>query len=137
MEQVVGVAFVCVLEAEVVNDEDKDEWSPIVAPESRCDGTLVVTVFGKSRGEEVIGELSGLLEAVDAFVNFEVDPTIVCVFGEVVLVDEFLWDIGESDADVFRMVERRAEIEVGDVKATHACLGGGEDIVEHEFDEFK
>jgi hypothetical protein len=77
LEQVVGVAFVCVLEAEVVNDEDKDEWSPIVAPESRCDGTLVVTVFGKSRGEEVVGKFTGLLEAVDAFVDFEVNPPTV------------------------------------------------------------
>ena len=41
LEEVVGVTFVHVLDAKVVDDEDKDEWSPVVAPESRCDGTLV------------------------------------------------------------------------------------------------
>ena len=34
LEQMVCAAFICVLDAEVVNDEDKDKWMPVVAPEA-------------------------------------------------------------------------------------------------------
>jgi hypothetical protein len=57
LEQMVCVAFICVLDAEVVNDEDKDKWTPVVVPEAGHDCALVVTVFSKSRGEKVVGQL--------------------------------------------------------------------------------
>ena len=40
--KVVGVAFVDILNAEVVNDEAEEDWAPLVAPEAWGCGTLVV-----------------------------------------------------------------------------------------------
>ena len=39
-------------------------------------------------------------EAVDSFAYFEVNPVIVDMVEEVVLVDEFLWYVGDLDFDV-------------------------------------
>ena len=40
--KVVGVAFVDVFYAEVVNNEAEEDWAPLVAPEAWDGGTLVV-----------------------------------------------------------------------------------------------
>ena len=76
-------------------------------------------------------------EAVDASANFEVDPVIVYVLHEVVFVDEVLRDVGELDFDVFRTIQRGAEIEVGDVEGAELGAFAGEDTVDHELDKFK
>ena len=90
LEQVVGVAFVRVLDAEVVNDEDKDNPAPLVLPQARCGVALIVAVFVQPLGEEVIGEFARLFKAINALGNFEVDPAMVCEGGEIVFIDEFL-----------------------------------------------
>ena len=76
-------------------------------------------------------------EAVDASANFEVDPVIVNVLHEVVFVDEVLRDVGELDFDVFRTIQRGAEIEVGDVEGAELGAFAGKNTVNHELDKFK
>jgi len=49
-------------------------------------------VGGELFREEIVGELSCLLQSINTLINFKVYPTIFFVFGEVVLIDEFLWD---------------------------------------------
>ncbi len=46
MEEVVSMLASGVLNAEVVDNEDKHHWAPIVTPETRCGGTLIVAVIG-------------------------------------------------------------------------------------------
>ena len=41
--KVIGVEFVDVFYAKVVNDEAKEDWAPLVAPEAWGGRTLVVT----------------------------------------------------------------------------------------------
>ncbi len=41
----VGVAFVYVLNAEVVDNEDERNWAPLVSPESGRGGALVISVL--------------------------------------------------------------------------------------------
>jgi hypothetical protein len=57
-----------------------------------------------------------LQEAVDASANLEVDLAVVNVLHEVVFINEVLRDAGELEFDVFRTIQRGAEIEVGDVE---------------------
>ena len=71
-----------------------------------------------------------MFEPIDAFGDFEVNPSIVCILGEIVFINEFLWDVAELDADVFRPVEQCAEVKVGNVVACKASLWGREDAVE-------
>ena len=70
-------------------------------------------------------------QTVDAEDNFEVNPTMPNVVGEVVLGDAFLGDVIKADADKFRAVKGGAEVEVGDVKGAEFCACAGEDSVEH------
>ncbi len=84
-----------VLNAEVVNNENKDDRAPLVTPEAWCDSTLVVTVLGQSCGEEVVSTFASLFEAVDAFVDFKVYPVVCDVLSKVVLIDKLLQDVSE------------------------------------------
>ena len=45
LEEMVCMAFLSVLDAKVIHDEDEDEWAPGVSPEARGDSALVVPVF--------------------------------------------------------------------------------------------
>ena len=44
-------------------------------------------------------------KAVNAAPNFEVDPAVVSVFVEVVILCEFIGDVSEFDLDLLRAVE--------------------------------
>ena len=76
-------------------------------------------------------------EAVDASADFEVDPVVVNVLHEVVFINEVLRDVGELDFDVFRTIQRGAEIEVGDVEGAELGAFAGKNTVNHELDKFK
>jgi len=112
VSEVVSVVVADVFDSEVVDYECEHDGLPLVAPEARSAFTLVVAFVGEMLSEEVLGEDAGLGEAVDAFANFEVYPAVVYVMQEVVLSDEFLWDVREFDFDVLGSVEGGAEIEV-------------------------
>ena len=94
-----------------------------MSPESRGGFALVVAMCFQPCGEQVVCELACLLEAVDALGDFKVDPSVVDVGVEAVLVTELLWDVGKSDPDVFRAVEWRAQVEVLNVEAGKARIG--------------
>ncbi len=76
---------------------------------------------GESFCEEIVCELTCLLQSINSIINFKVYPSVVFVVSEIVFIDEFLWDVRDFDAYVFWAVERCAEEEVGDVKA---CKSG-------------
>ena len=124
------MAFLSELDSEVIHNEDEDYWAPGVPPEAGCDYALVVSVFTQSGGEEVVGQFSGLFEAVDAFVDLEVNPVAVRKSGEVIFITKFLRDVGKFDPDIFWLVKRRAEVEVFHVKAGKACIWRGDDTVD-------
>ena len=77
-------------------------------------------------------------ESVNAIANFEVDPAVcVDVVKEIVSVNDFLWDVGQHDADVLWSVEWGLEVEVRDVKGDKRRALPGEYAVEYELDEVK
>ena len=70
-------------------------------PETRGNVALIIAVCAKAFCEEIIGEAPGLFKSIDPLVNFKVDPSAMCVHGEVVSGDELLWDVADFDAHVF------------------------------------
>lgn len=46
-----------------------------------------------------------MFQAIHSFVNLEVDPTAMGVDGEVALVDKFLGDVTDFNADILRSIE--------------------------------
>ena len=73
---------------------------------------MKVTVFVQALGKEVVCEFACLFQAVDTLGNFEVDPAVMCEGGEVVFIDEFLWDDSELNADILGAIEWCAKIKV-------------------------
>ena len=67
-------------------------------------------------GEAIIGKYPCLLEAVYTFGDFEVHPTVVAVLFKVLLVDELLWDLVDTNAGIFWAIEWRFEVEVGKIR---------------------
>ncbi len=63
-----------------------------------------------------------LFEAVDAFVNFEVYPSVMREGTEVGFINKLLGDVADLDPDVFGLVQRCAQVEVGDVKASKLSI---------------
>ena len=78
-----------------------------------------------------------MIEAVDAFGDFEVHPTVVDVLFEGVLVNEFLVNSVNTNADIIWAIERRLEVEVGDICCEKLCILSGADAVEDPFDKFE
>ena len=75
-----------------------------------------------------------MLEAVDAFCNFEVYPSIVDVGHKIIFFDEFLRNHVDLDADILRTVQRRVKIEVVDIRSEEFGLWSGADTVDYPFD---
>ena len=91
----------------------------------------------QSLGEEIIGKFPSFLEAVDTFGDFEVYPNVVAVLLKVVLINEFLGNLVDTNADIFWAVERRIKVEVGDICCEKFCILLGADDVEDTFDKFE
>ena len=73
---------------------------------------MVIALDIEAFSEEVIGKFASLEEAVDAFPDLEVYPTVFGKLVEVVFGNELLWDISQFDADVFVPFEGSVEIKI-------------------------
>ncbi len=76
-------------------------------------------------------------KAVTALANFKVDPAIAVPTWKIIFLDEFFWDIGELDANVFRIWYWSVEIEAFYVDGAEPCSLSGEDTVEEQLDQFE
>ena len=64
--------------------------APLVSPEARCCGGFIIVKFLEPGAQEVICELSRLRDAVASAEDFEIYPSILGGFAEVIFFDEFL-----------------------------------------------
>ena len=55
IEQVIDVALAYVLDAKIVNYNGEHNWSPLVAPQARGYGALVVVVLARALFHERVG----------------------------------------------------------------------------------
>ncbi len=69
--------------------------------------------------------------------NFEVDPTVAVTSHKLVLLNEFRWDVGDLDADIFRVGHWCIEVEVLEVNAAKVCSFAREHTIEKQLEEFK
>ena len=125
LKEMVSMLATNILDAKVINNKDKDNGSPLVVPDAGCAVALRVAVLGQALGEEIIGKLAGLFQPIDPFGDLEVYPVIECKLSEVVLVDEFLGNLGEVDADIFGSIKGSAQVKVGEVIAGETGIRGG------------
>ncbi len=91
--EVVHVGFVDVFHSEIVDNQNETDWTPFVAPVSRCDCTLAVSCFVESFGEEFLRDDSGLREAVHSSLYFT-ENVAICVhfITESIFLYDILWE---------------------------------------------
>ena len=65
--EVKGVAFADAFNAEFIYNEGEKDRLPLVKPDARCDGSLVVSGFVEACGEDVVDKLSRFGKGVDTF----------------------------------------------------------------------
>ena len=136
-EEVLRMMITNIFDTEVIDDEDELNRAPLVTPDTRSGGSLIVVMFIEAFVEEIVGKFSGLREAVDIFAYFEVNPTITNVFGEDVFINKFLGNVGEFDSDVLWAVERIFEVKIGDVEAGKLGAWERQDTVEYQIEKFQ
>ncbi len=69
--------------------------------------------------------------------NFKVDPTVAVTTRKLVLLNEFRWDVGDLDADIFWVGHWRVEVEVFEVNGAEARSFVREHTIEEQLEEFK
>ena len=136
-KEVLRVNITNIFDTEVIDDEDKLKRAPLVTPDTRSGGGLVVVVFLKAFVEDIFGTFAVLREAADTFADFKVNPTIMNMFGEVLFIDKVLGNVGKFGSGVLWAVERVFEVKIEDVKAGKLGAWARQDTVEYQLDKFQ
>jgi hypothetical protein len=126
-----------VFNTKIIHNEAELQGTPLVAPEARHGSSFVETFGNKTSSKKVIGKDASLGKTITTLTNFEVDPAIAVPSSGVVFFDEFIWDIGELDANIFGIGHRSIKVEVLQVDGAEPCAFSEEDTVEEQFDKFK
>ncbi len=74
---------------------------------------------------------------VTSLANFKVDPAVLISAREVVFLQQFVGDVGDLDANIFRLEHRRVQVEVLEVNGAEPSIFPGEDTVEQELDKLE
>ncbi len=126
-----------IFDPKVIYNEAELDGAPFVAPETRGGISFIVTFRKKARLEEILGHDASLGKAIAALANIEVDPTVAVTTRKLVLLNEFRWDVGDLDADIFRVGHWRVEVEVLEVNGAEARSFAREHTIEQQLEEFK
>ena len=76
-EEVLGIGFPGVLDAEVVHNQGEGDRAMYVAPQPGGVSAFEVAVFGEAFAQEIVGDLAGLRESVHALTDLDVHIPLV------------------------------------------------------------
>jgi hypothetical protein len=108
------------------------DGTSFVVPETRGGFCFIGAFNKKARLEEIVGQDAGLGKAITALANFEVDPTVAVSIRKLVFLYEFHWDVGDLDADIFRVWHWLVKVEVFEVNGAEVHSFAREHtVVEH------
>ena len=112
-----SVALPNIFNTKVIDEQEKHNRGPLVAPQARSGGALVVTMLIETFFEDNVGQGPRLWETIDAVADLEVNPAIgMDVVHEAVFVDKLCCGVAQIDADELRFVQGCLEVKVFDVK---------------------
>ena len=95
-----GIGLVDIFDTEIINHEGERKGAGGMGPQARRDGYRGIAVRREELDETIIGEASGLGQAVHALSNFDVDMTVVNELGEVILEHDGVGNDTDWDAHV-------------------------------------
>ena len=128
------IGNVGVFDAKVIYHQSKDKVTVEVLPEASGDRHGDIAMGEQEFGKAVIGNASGLGEAVHALADFNEDVAIVLEGMELVEIHDGIGDDASGNAHVFKVLHRCVEVKVLEVPGHEASIGGGDDTVEEAFD---
>ncbi len=73
-----------------------------MAPEARGRFGFVISLSKKAGSEEIVGENAGLIKAITALANFEVNTTVTLATFKFVFLNELHWNVC-FNVDIFRV----------------------------------
>ena len=85
--EVTSVAFSGLYHPKIINDQQKCDGAPLVAPQARGDRALVVAMLDNVFTEQIIGYLSTLGQTLVSFADFEIGPPVTIVVVIILFVD--------------------------------------------------
>jgi len=97
-DEKVGSGLANILDAKVINDESKHDWSGGVEKETGCMAGLNKTSGGELAHELLVGEKGDLGKVIHSAINLDVDKTFAGKRGEIILVYDALGKGGEWDS---------------------------------------
>ena len=86
---VMSVVFIDELDAKVFNYEHKLEGSPLVVPNARSGGGLIIASCVAALFKELVSKDSGPQQIINAVTNFKRNPVMVYKLEEIILLDDF------------------------------------------------
>ena len=102
-----SVALTDILDTKVISKQAKHNGAPLMAPQARSGGALLVDVLFETIFEENVGQGPRLWETINSVASFEVNPAIfIDIVYEAALGDEICWDVAQFDADILWSVQR-------------------------------
>ncbi len=126
-----------IFDPKVIYDEAELNGAPFVAPEAWGRINFIVPLGKEARSEEIVSQDAGLGKAIAALSNFKVDPTVAVLTRKLVLLNEFRWDVGDLDADIFWVGHWRIKVKVLEVNGAEARSFAREHTIEEQLEEFK
>ena len=75
-------------------------------------------------------------EPVESLDNFEVDPSVMCIQGEIIFIYKLSWNVFKTDSDKVWSIHHRGQVKTADVKSDKVCMAAGEVAVDDKFDKF-
>ena len=125
----VGIFLAGVLDPKVVDDGGENDGLGGVLPERRSSRNRGESKMGKVRFEPVVGDAAGLFEAGHAFSDIEVNTSVRTKCGEVVLLNDFIRDKGQSEFHIIVAGHSGAIVKILDIQGHEAGTRSGDDAV--------
>ena len=129
--------FVSILYSKIIYDQAEHYGSPLVAPETKGCGRLVVTCFLNTDVELFVGDSDRLGQAIHTLTNVKIYPSVAGVLGEVIFIGKLLGDVGKFDFDVLWAVKWGTEAKCFYIEGSVFGALSGEDAVEKDVEKLQ
>jgi len=131
--EVFGMFSAHILDTKVIDDKAEGDGTGDMCEQAWGVFRLDVTMFSEVGDEFLIGDASGLGQAIHAFGDFNVDIILVHKGCKIVLLEDLGGNGAHGDSHVLRAFHVSVQVEVLDVHAHESATSCGEDAVEEEF----
>jgi len=134
-EKEIRIAPIGVTNKEIVNHEREEDGACAMAKQARSTGAFVKTISAQTTTKGFIGNFASLFEAIHAVVNADIK---IAIRGDKGAEGISIHDDGRNErgvnTHVFWLRESVIEVEVRNIEAACATIGGRENSIDQDFE---